>query len=1643
MNILSKRHAFLKLISLIVLAALVFPSAAFAEGETPEVPAEPAAPAESTTPAEQPVSEAQQVESSTEVAAPAETPALDAAPAESPVQTIVTEAPVADTAPLAELSAAADAAGTELVAADGAPLEMASQESADVLLDSDPYFTVGSVIYHFSEATGYCTANFPGDPNCHDGESNAIQGAINYIKNNGTIPTDRKIYVESGIYNGSVEINGALPNLNQLNGLIGVKTLTDLPEIRNSVTINNTILGFTLKGFNINGSLGGPLVYFTDNTGTLVLQDLAVKNLLGQGLYVKNHKGAVNATNVQSSKNRGYGALIDNSTLGIYAVTIANSSFDHNSSGNPSFGLKVITAGKVTLNSVTAQDNNGYGARLEPKGGVVINNSFFDWNYSNPDGSPAYGLYVDGNFTTNSISMNGVEAHDNEDSGVVLFTQGSVTIDSLKTWNNTNGLEIPDPASTVSISNSLFNGNDFTGLRVRSKSNVTLTTVETNNNGSYGADLDNCLSGMGTPCTATGYLKIIGSTPNTFTNNGSIGLFIKSGGAVTLTNFEASDNTLGGVEIKNDTIGSSGSVTVNATYVPVMGTWLNTTHDNGSTGLKIQSRGIISVDKVFSDSNTQRGFDISNFSATSAKTVTLKNSTATGNTGMGIQVTSLGTITLLETQAYENLSQGANLNNASGNAAISVTSATNARFDHNTAYGLNVVSKGAITLRNLNADSNPFGSNIDNQSTSRAAVMISGSDFSDSSSGVGLYIVSNGLVTLQNVTANNNASNGIFVGDRAYDIYVGSATLSGVTANNNHGGPGIEIYALGTIALSNITTNLDSANGLYIDNCRVVSGLCTGTGNITLSGTGSEFNDNGNNGLEAYSRGTITLSNFSASNNYNLGMYLENDRTNATGNISLFAASGKFNEVNGNKSNLGIEITSRGTISIARTIADGNSSGGATIGNSSAPTAKNITITDSSFSHNQNPGLYVESKGDVIIKGVEAVGNSRYNTTIVSGNTARDRMPESPYMWEEGKFESWWFSGSGTVNIQLRSSDFAPMVYLYDENDHLLAFDENSGSGIDAFISSFALPGAGTYRIEVASQDKGYGFYDLALDHAIGSITNDYDYIDGFNVDNRAGTADMSFSPSTTRGNTFSDNNNIGLHATSYGNLSLNSVNLSHNGKLGAFLTIDLAAPVSSTSPVKNISLTNVLADENQDSGVSAGASNGAITWNGGGANGNAFYGGYLVNNDAYAAKVITLSNVYFNGNHGDSGLTANSEGAITLTNVSASFNDGSNGVGVGASLDNCHWNGSACGGSGAVTITGEFLGLGFDSNKDYGISVVSNGIFKWLNSGADDNGDKGLYLQKNYPNNGASSVTIGGTSTNPATFSNNGGEGIYATSFGPFSISYVEAINNTEGLHIDNLGSLAPQKVSLSKIKAQDNTTNGIYLRAGASTISDILVTGNSQKGFYFENTVFSGQAVIINRSTFNNNTVNGLEIYNYGDITLNGVEASDNDYRGAWLRSNGSKVTVLSTLGASNFNRNFYNGLQISNAGAVSMSNLSVSNNSWRGILIQTSASLNISSAKVLSNRQEGILADITGNVTIANSSVSNNDPGRLGNVDGIYLSVTVPTSVVSITNSIVTANSGSGINLTTGITPVLTGTFYLGNDTNNSGDLNIKYH
>ena len=252
--------------------------------------------------------------------------------------------------------------GLELADENGEPLEMASNDSAEALTGADPYFFVGKTKYQFLPEGLTCPAGTEG-VTCWVSEPgvNPIQDAIEYINDNGSLPTDRKIYVESGTYTGDVRIDIDTEIFSSLlNGLIGAGSGTT--TIAGDVQIHYNLFGFTLSGFTINGSLT-----VSDSTGTLILDDLDITSPDGDGIHVHDQKGNVEIKNTRASGNDGYGAVIDyENTEG--NVTIRNSSFDDNGSTlnqAAEGGLLINTPRVIRLEGISASRNQGTGNRIK------------------------------------------------------------------------------------------------------------------------------------------------------------------------------------------------------------------------------------------------------------------------------------------------------------------------------------------------------------------------------------------------------------------------------------------------------------------------------------------------------------------------------------------------------------------------------------------------------------------------------------------------------------------------------------------------------------------------------------------------------------------------------------------------------------------------------------------------------------------------------------------------------------------------------------------------------------------------------------------------------------------------------------------------------------------------------------------------------------------------------------------------------------------------------------------------------------------------------------------------------------------------------------------------------------------------------
>ena len=406
---------------------------------------------------------------------------------------------------------------------------------------------------------------------------------------------------------------------------------------------------------------------------------------------------------------------------------------------------------------------------------------------------------------------------------------------------------------------------------------------------------------------------------------------------------------------------------------------------NGNTtygGLQIYSDGAVTLTNVNANNNFEFGAYIMNTSDTTASLVTVTNSSFNNNTvnssTTGLEVYSNGAVKLSQVTANDNGQAGVYVDNDGGTSAQSVTVTGSLTALYNSGSGLEIYSRGIVNLTNLTTNLNGgYGAYIDNTAGTPMAVNITGANVFDDNYLNGLYIQSRGAITLNNITAIRNGITTDYQGVYIYNNYDTAKpqpiTLKGYGFFLQNGYTGFEAYSYGAITLNNVTAsdngnanNDGSGNGVYLYNG---SALTTKPAAVTINGTNS-FTYNDAAGLEIGSRGTITLSNITASNNDYIGAYVYNNYASATKGINL-QGTNNFNQ-NGSS---GLEIYSYGAIAVNNVTAYNNSSYGAYLFNAGGKGT--VTITGfGRFDSNGSDGLSVESNGAITTNNLSASSNS-------------------------------------------------------------------------------------------------------------------------------------------------------------------------------------------------------------------------------------------------------------------------------------------------------------------------------------------------------------------------------------------------------------------------------------------------------------------------------------------------------------------------------------------------------------------------------------------------------------------------------------------------------------------------------------------
>ena len=583
--------------------------------------------------------------------------------------------------------------------------------------------------------------------------------------------------------------------------------------------------------------------------------------------------------------------------------------------------------------------------------------------------------------------------------------------------------------------------------------------------------------------------------------------------------------------------------------------------------LKVQTKGNIVLDQVRVNNAVNNNVSyVSNGASLSNEggkgTITVSNSSFNGNEGYGLNADSSNTLTFKNVSANENGGDGVNLDNSWASTAKTIT-ISNSQFNGNESKGLYVVSGGAVTLKDIVATYNlGTGTIIDNSylGTVAAPVKVNGVNNFSLNSVHGLEVQSYGAISLSNVTANLNSNRGVYLNNSLMPVNLAAQDvkiLGFLTALDN-GGPGLSIFSDGAVTAVNLTTSGNGVSGTFIDN---TFGTLNKPKPVTLTGT-NFFNSNNGTGMNINSHGAVTLSNLVVIDNTGDGVDISNNYNPAKPQNVTIKGSGYFVSNTGNDLN----VETFGNVLAANLTATNNSVNGAFIDNATGATlVKPVAITGSNtFNYNGVAGLGVETLGAITLNNLTASHNGMGGALIENNSPAQSKVTLTGY----GLFEwnGWGVSYGYGLDINSNGSISAA---------NLQANHNYSGGAI---LNTIGVSGPQTVTLSGTNTFNGNGaggFGDGLQVWADGNImvnnlTASYNHGRGAALDNyynwSLGTFTAFGSVNLTGFGFFNGNiTQDGLRVYSHGNVSLNRVSANYNGNSLADNGIEIYADGNST----------------------------------------------------------------------------------------------------------------------------------------------------------------------------------------------------------------------------------------------------------------------------------------------------------------------------------------------------------------------------------------------------------------------------------------------------------------------------------------------
>jgi len=1415
--------------------------------------------------------------------------------------------------------------GTKVVIVDsnGDKVPLGSQAAQDILASGDPQWcptgvTPGSLSCTSNTSLSALVAGFTPSANgviwieegpiADSGTAVALSGSGTWSADAGFTLTLQGGWTGSGtmidqlqpsVFNNSISIINWNNNITVSDILISGATGPGL-TVRTS---KNITLTRVQSNNNTLSGAGADLETLSGSAGTVTVTSSQFNNNGGDGLDILS-KGAITLTNVTANNNtNGYGAYVDNHTANsAMSVTLSG---DNTFNNNKFDGLVIDSIGAVTVNDVTATGS------LQDYG-VSIDNCYLSLFITNVCGG------------TGAVKLTGTNIFtENLSGGLYVTSNGAISANNLIANSNqgsgADGVSLDNhqasaPQSVTLTGTSLFKYNNWSGLVVDSKGQITVNNITASyNKQNIGADLENPSGSSGVTLTGT----------NVFNGNYNTGLWVSTKGAITLNNITADCNgyqpdcvtPLGsgyGVYVENT--GGTKAVTL---------TGINTMSNNyGDDGLYVTSNGAVKLSSVTASNNYNGdGVDISNCDSNGTKCLSSSAVTLSGtgvfnfNSNDGISVYSGGAITLNNVTANNNIAYGADLQNSSAGGVQPVTLTGTNVFDNNSYMGLYAATKGAVKLNNLTANcdgtngtnctggTGGYGVYVDtcawNSTTDFCdgvgAVTLTGTNIMNNDYYYGLYVNSKGAVTLNNVTADNSLhSDGAYIDNCQWNTYhgtpacagSGAVTLAGTNTFNNNFYTGISVFSNGAIKINNLTANNNIEDGADLENydAKVIE-------TVTLTDTNT-FDNNNYIGMNVDSNGAIKLNSVTANcdgtasnctgGTSGYGLWLDNTYgAGGVPNIGTAAVSlTGTNVLNGNYYS-GLYLNTHGAVTFNNLTANDNQGGDGIYVYLSGNQAFTLTGTNV-FDSNYGDGLYVYTSGKISVNNVTASDNGHsnigegvvlYNTAgspadviLTGANVFTGNHSDGLDIGSLGNItlNSLTANSNGAEGVSIDNCQYDPITLHTCTGTGVMTltgtntFDNNLSTGLDAQSGH-------TIKVNNATADCN-GYSGNCVTGAGGN---------GVTLDNSEA---VNPQPVTLTGtNTFNGNYDDGLQINSLGTITGSNLNASNNAHGSG---LDLSNHFGLTTSTAGITLSGAsIFNDNYYYGLDA-ASYGAISINttsinavGNGTSGFDGYGAYLDNSGSTASTnpaVILKGTNTLNGNY-EGGLYAASTGTITLNNITAD----SNSEGYGATITNST-NGKG------VTLTGTNV---FDNNYLDGLNINIKGAVLLNNITANCNG---YNLGCSGTGTGSTGLVVDNSTASPAqtvtltgvnNFNNNNEDGLDITSAGAISASNVTAsYNGGNGMLLDNhTGSAGVTLTGVNNVIGDSSSlgSNVDIHTAGAVNLTDLTSDGSGGTGLVVEATATN---VTLTCGSFTNNAGNGVNVTASGTLTMIGVVASGN---------------------------------------------------------------------------------------------------------------------------------------------------------------------